>query len=217
MVGLFSWRRQWVGVVMAATAVFVVLPAGASAWTATVEDGTRLVLVDALGRGDAIVLQDDGASLRIVSEAQTGLEGPVPAGCASVGVDLLCPASSIALVEVHAGDGDDRIENASAAAELSAFGDAGRDSLLGAAGSDVLDGGAGDDRLNGGSARIGWRAARGTTSSLAGPTRTISTLGRGGTCSLAVPAAIGSSAAWMATRSPGARTGTCSTAVTAAT
>jgi hypothetical protein len=150
VVGRFSWCRQWVGLTMAATAVLVLLPAGASAWTATVEEGTRLVLVDAVGRGDAIVLQEDGASLRIVSEAQTGLEGPVPAGCSSAGVDLLCPASSIALVEVHAGGGDDRIENASAAAELSAFGDAGRDSLLGAAGSDVLDGGAGDDRLSGG-------------------------------------------------------------------
>ena len=60
---------------------------------------------------------------------------------------LFSPADRLIL---HAGDGDDTIENASANAKyVFAFGGNGRDTLTGGTGDDVLVGGVGDDRLYG--------------------------------------------------------------------
>ncbi len=135
--------------VVLTSAVLLALPAGASAWDATLTGG-RLTLVDASGVNDAIVLEDDGANLRVADETTTGLEGAAPANCTATGGDLLCPADSVTTVEVQGGAGNDRIENASSTVQLVAYGGAGDDELVGGTAGDLLDGGSGNDRLSGG-------------------------------------------------------------------
>ena len=132
-----------------AALLLAALPGGALAWTATLDAG-HLLITDTSGRDDALVLEDDGTNLRVASEAAVGFEGALPLGCVAQNGDLLCPAVSLVAVEVHAGDGDDQIENTSAATQFAAFGENGDDELIGGSASDTLDAGAGEDRLTGG-------------------------------------------------------------------
>jgi Ca2+-binding RTX toxin-like protein len=135
--------------VVAAGLTLLAVPAGALAWTASLSAG-KLTVVDAAGADDAIALVDEGASLRVENDDGPGLEGAAPAPCTAATGDLLCPAATVAAVEIHGGAGADTIENDSGVASFTAFGEAGDDTLIGGAGSDVLDGGEGNDRLTGG-------------------------------------------------------------------
>jgi Ca2+-binding RTX toxin-like protein len=136
-------------VLAAAGFALLARPAGALAWTASLDAG-RLTIVDGAGADDAIALLDDGPNLRVEHDAGPGLEGAAPARCTAASGDLLCPAAAVAAVEVHAGAGDDAVEDDSAVASFTAFGEAGDDALIGGAGNDVLDGGEGNDALTGG-------------------------------------------------------------------
>lgn len=90
----------------------------------------------------SVTVRDPGAVLRVVSEFCHLIDAHT-AVCSN--------PEPVQLVDVHAGDLDDRVHGPSGAfPPLRAYGEAGEDLLVGGAGDDRLAGGLGDDVIEGG-------------------------------------------------------------------
>jgi hypothetical protein len=133
-----------------AAAVAVGIPASSVAATVTHEVGSSTMRVDAApGEANAITIGASGAGLVVSDPGARGLGGGGDCAVVAGSSTVSCPAASITVVEVRAGDGDDRVTNAGPL-PVTMFGEDGEDALGGGPAGEALDGGPGDDAISGG-------------------------------------------------------------------
>lgn len=145
-----SFRTLPVSTALAVFLLICAVPSSASAWTVEIQ-GSRLIVRAAGSQPHRLSLVDSSSDRQITDTAGNQFSGPLPAGCAQPDIArVTCPAGLVTAIDVHGGDGDDRLTNAGSAPNVTLHGEGSADVLVGSGGSETLDGGAGNDDLSGG-------------------------------------------------------------------
>lgn len=128
---------------------FAVAPAGADAWTVTVA-GSQLQVVAAPGEANQFSVALVSGKVQVTDVSGASVSAVTGGGCVQPFASrVVCDA--IASVSVDAGDGADRISDATGLSGNQLLGGSGNDQLFGGSGASTLDGGDDDDVVTGGS------------------------------------------------------------------
>jgi hypothetical protein len=126
------------------------VPAQVRGATITHDIGTSTVQFDgAPGEANVVTIRITGALLSVTDTGARAIAGGGDCVLASIPSTVSCPVGPIAVLDVHAGDGDDRIVNLSSLGGT-IRGDGGSDVLIGGTAAETFEGGPDDDVVQAG-------------------------------------------------------------------